>query len=52
VYTLKGYKQIIEHVIPFLELYVQPFSGKKEEYAIFKEIVFQSSEGKQKIKIL
>lgn len=28
VYTLKGYKQIIEHVIPFLETYVQPFSCK------------------------
>jgi len=50
VYTLKGYKQIIEHVIPFLEKYVQPFSCKKEEYAIFKEIVFKSSEGKQKYK--
>jgi hypothetical protein len=29
VYTLKGYKQIIEHVIPFLETYIQPFSCKK-----------------------
>ena len=52
VYTLKGYKQIIKHVIPFLEIYVQPFSCKKEEYSIFKEIVLQSSEGKKKIKNL
>jgi LAGLIDADG endonuclease len=51
VYTLKGYKQIIKYVIPFLETYVQPFSCKKEEYYIFKEIVMQSSEGKQKNKV-
>jgi len=50
VYTLKGYKQIIKYVIPFLESYVQPFTCKKEEFAIFKEIVLQSSEGKQKYK--
>jgi hypothetical protein len=50
VYTLKGYKQIIKYVIPFLEIYVQTFSCKKEEYYIFKEIVLQSSEGKQKNK--
>jgi hypothetical protein len=34
----------------FLETYVQTFSCKKEEYYIFKEIVLQSSEGKQKNK--
>ena len=28
VYTLKGYKQIIKYVLPFLETYVQPFSCK------------------------
>lgn len=50
VYTLKGYKQIIKNVIPFLETYVQIFSCKKEEYSIFKEIVLQSSEAKQKNK--
>ena len=50
VYTLKGYKQIIKHVLPFLETYVQIFSCKKEEYSIFKEIVIQSSEGKQQNK--
>jgi hypothetical protein len=50
VYILKGYKQIIKYVIPFLETYVQTFSCKKEEYSIFKEIVLQSSEGKQKNK--
>nr|YP_006576297.1 hypothetical protein [Lentinula edodes]UZS77540.1 hypothetical protein [Lentinula edodes]UZS77566.1 hypothetical protein [Lentinula edodes]UZS77615.1 hypothetical protein [Lentinula edodes]UZS77641.1 hypothetical protein [Lentinula edodes]UZS77667.1 hypothetical protein [Lentinula edodes] len=48
VYTLKGYKQIIQHVLPFLETYVQPFSCKKEEFSIFKQIVLDSSEGKQK----
>jgi hypothetical protein len=50
VYTLKGYKQIIKYVIPFLEEYVQPFSCKKEEYNLFKTIVLQSSEGKQREK--
>ena len=47
---MKGYKQIIKNVTPFLEVYVQPFSCKKEEYFLFKEIVLQSSEGKQKNK--
>jgi LAGLIDADG endonuclease len=50
VYTLKGYKKIIKEVLPFLEVYVLPFSCKKEEYSIFKQIVLQSSEGKQKDK--
>lgn len=50
VYTLKGYKQIIKHVIPFLDTYVQPFSCKKEEYSVFKQIVIQSSQGGQKEK--
>lgn len=42
--------KIIKYVIPFLETYVQPFSCKKEEYSIFKEIVMLSSEGKQRNK--
>lgn len=50
VYTLKGYKQIIKHILPFLETYVQPFSCKKEEYLVFKQIVLQSSEGGQRDK--
>lgn len=48
VYTLKGYKQIIEKVIPFLETYVQPFSCKKKEYSIFKQLVLDSAAGYQK----
>ena len=50
VYTIKGYKQILEYVIPFLEIYVQPFSCKQKEYLIFKQICILSSEGKQKDK--
>jgi LAGLIDADG endonuclease len=50
VYTLKGYKQIIEHVIPFLETYVQPFSCKKEEFNIFFTLVLNSASGHQKNK--
>lgn len=50
VYTLKGYKQIIKYVLPFLETYVQPFSCKTKEFKIFKEIVILSSEGKKKNK--
>ena len=34
VYTVKGYKHIIKHVMPFLETYVQPFSCKTIEYSI------------------
>src|SRR5579885_576959 len=44
----KGYKKIIKEVLPFLETYVCPFSCKMEEYSIFKQIVLESSEGKQK----
>jgi hypothetical protein len=50
VYTLKGYKKIIEQVIPFLEKYVQPFSCKTQEYEIFKKLVYNSSAGHQKNK--
>ena len=50
VYTLKGYKKIIKEVLPFLETYVIPFSCKTEEYSIFKQIVLESSEGKQRNK--
>jgi len=50
VYTIKGYKQIISRVLPFLETYVQPFSCKQKEYEIFKELVMKSSEGQQKDK--
>ena len=50
LYTLKGYKKIIKEVIPFLETYVIPFSCKTEEYSIFKQIVLESSEGKQRNK--
>ena len=50
VYTLKGYKQIIKSVLPFFETYIYPFSCKKEEYSIFKQVVLESSEGKQKEK--
>ena len=31
VYTLKGYKQIIKHVIPFLETYVQPADPRRRK---------------------
>jgi len=50
VYTIKGYKKIIEHVIPFLETYVQPFSCKKDEYNIFLKLVLNSASGHQKEK--
>ena len=50
VFTLKGYKQILENVIPFLDAYVLPFSSKKEEYFVFKEICLLSSQGGQKHK--
>ena len=50
VYTLKGYKQIIKLVIPFLETYMCPFSCKMEEFSIFKEVAILSSEGNQRNK--
>jgi hypothetical protein len=50
VYTIKGYKQIIKLVLPFLKTYVQPFSCKKNEYAVFKKLVLDSAAGHQKQK--
>jgi hypothetical protein len=50
VYTVKGYKHIIKHVIPFLETYVQPYSCKKQEYQLFKQLVLMSEAGGQKNK--
>ena len=50
VYTVKGYKHIIKHVIPFLETYVQPYSCKKHEYLLFKQLVLMSEVGGQKNK--
>ena len=41
---------MIELIIPFLEKYVQPFSCKKNEYLIFKEICVKSEGGAQKHK--
>ena len=50
VYTVKGYKHIIKHILPFLEKFVQPYSCKKEEYKIFKQLVLMSAKGNQKNK--
>ena len=50
VYTIKGYKHIIKEVLPFLDNYVQPFSCKKEEYILFRELVLRSEKGYQKNK--
>lgn len=50
VYTIKGYKNIIKSVLPFLDTYLSPFSCKMEEYSIFKQVVLESSEGKQRDK--
>ena len=50
VYTVKGYKHIIKHVMPFLETYVQPYSCKKQEYQLFKQFVLMSGAGAQKNK--
>ena len=32
---------MIEKVIPFIETYVSPFSCKRQEYAVFKEITLR-----------
>jgi hypothetical protein len=41
---------MISLIIPFLEKYVQPYSCKKKEYFIFKEICIRSEAGGQKSK--
>ena len=50
VYTVKGYKNMIKYIIPFLKNYVQPFSCKTMEYDIFTELVYRSQKGDQKNK--
>jgi len=50
VYTIKGYKNMISLIIPFLDKYVQPYSCKKNEYYIFKELCIRSEAGGQKSK--
>ena len=36
--------------MPFLETYVQPYSCKKQEYQLFKQLVLMSEAGGQKNK--
>ena len=45
VYSIKGYKNMLELVIPFLSVYVQPFSCKINEYNLFIEITNRCSKG-------
>jgi hypothetical protein len=45
VYTLKGYNHIINLIIPFLQIYVQPYSGKTNEFNLFLEITTRCSQG-------
>jgi len=46
-YVVKGISIMTDKVIPFLVQYVQPFSGKKNEFELFEKIVQMSSEGGQ-----
>lgn len=45
VYSIKGYKNMIELIIPFLLEYVQPFSCKVEEFNLFYEITNRCAKG-------
>jgi hypothetical protein len=45
VYTIKGYNNMINLVIPFLQTYVQPYSGKTNEFNLFLEITTHCSQG-------
>jgi len=47
VYTIKGISIMIEKIIPFLVTYVQPFSGKKNEFELFEKFVQMSANGGQ-----
>jgi hypothetical protein len=47
VYVVKGISIMSEKIIPFLTTYVQPFSGKKNEFELFTKIVKMSAEGGQ-----
>jgi hypothetical protein len=44
-FKIKGTKHMIDLVIPFLEKYVKPFSGKVAEYNLFVEITNRCSQG-------
>jgi hypothetical protein len=47
VYVVKGINIMTEKVIPFLNTYVQPFSGKRKEFELFEKFVQMSAEGGQ-----
>lgn len=45
VFKIKGYKNMINLVIPFLNKYVRPFSGKVAEFDLFAEITNRCAQG-------
>jgi hypothetical protein len=45
VYKIRGYNNMINLVIPFLLTYVQPFSGKTNEFNLFYEITNRCAQG-------
>lgn len=45
VYKLRGYNNMLNLVIPFLQRYVQPYSGKVNEFNLFLEITSRCAQG-------
>lgn len=44
-YKLAGLENLITYVLPFYDQYILPFTGKSEQYQVFKHIVLAQSNG-------
>jgi len=47
-YTLKGYKQIIPNVLPFVKQFVMPYACKVEQFILFETILLKLANGEHK----
>ena len=47
-YYIKGYKQIIPNVLPFLHQYVYPYACKTEQFHLFENVLLKLEKGEHK----
>uniref|UniRef100_A0A896Z9G8 LAGLIDADG endonuclease n=1 Tax=Coniophora olivacea TaxID=85977 RepID=A0A896Z9G8_9AGAM len=47
-YHIKGYKQIIPNVLPFLQQYVFPYACKTEQFHLFESVLLKLANGEHK----
>jgi len=49
-YTLKGYRQIIPNVLPFVKQFVMPYACKVEQFMLFETILIKLANGENSTK--